>query len=114
MASRPAATKSDSSNTDTAQAAKAASSDYDSLKSDISQLRSDLQSFANNSGKYLKGRSSEEVGKGIEKSKEYANVATKEAGNARDYIENKVRENPLASVGIAFGTGVLIAALRRR
>lgn len=98
----------------TTTAAKAAASDYDALKNDISQLRSDLQSFANNSGKYIKGRSSEEINKGVETSKTYASKATKEAGNARDYIETKVRENPLASVGIAFGTGVLLAMLRRK
>ena len=98
----------------TTTAAKAAASDYESLKDDISQLRSDLQSFASNSGKYIKGRSTEEFTKGVETSKTYASKATKEAGNARDYIEGKVRENPLAAVGIAFGTGVLLAALRRK
>jgi ElaB/YqjD/DUF883 family membrane-anchored ribosome-binding protein len=95
-------------------AAKAASSDYDSLKGDIAQLRDDLQSFATNSGKYIKGRSAEEFSRNVERSKTYASKATEEAGNARDYVEKKVRENPLASVGVAFGTGILLAALRRK
>ena len=99
---------------DTNIAAKAAASDYESLKDDISQLRKDLQSLATNSGKYIKGRSTEEWNKGYERSKTYASKASTEAGNARDYVEKKVRENPLASVGIAFGTGVLLAALRRK
>lgn len=101
-------------NGSTTAAAKAAASDYDALKEDISQLRDDLQSFASNSGKYIKGRSTEELNKGVETSKTYASKASKEAGNARDYVETKVRENPLAAVGIAFGTGVLLAALRRK
>ncbi len=95
-------------------AAKAASSDVESLKEDIAQLRTDLQSLASNSTRYVKGRSSAEFEKGFEKSKEYASKASKEASNAKDYVEDKVRKNPLASVGIAFGTGVLLAALRRK
>lgn len=99
---------------DIESAAKAAASDVDSLKNDIAQLRTDLQSLAGNSSRYVKGRSSAEFEKGYEKSKEYASKATKEASNAKDYVETKVRENPLTSVGIAFGTGVLLAALRRK
>jgi ElaB/YqjD/DUF883 family membrane-anchored ribosome-binding protein len=113
MATRTSASKTNGSIKLTESAAKAASSDYDALKEDISQLRSDLQSFANNSGKYIKGRSNQEISKGVEKSKDFASKATKEAGNAKDFVETKVRENPLAAVGIAFGTGVLIAALRK-
>ena len=40
--------------------------------------------------------------------------ASEKARTGKDYVENKVRENPLAAVGIAFGTGVLLAALRRK
>jgi ElaB/YqjD/DUF883 family membrane-anchored ribosome-binding protein len=96
------------------EAAKAAGSDFDSLKDDISQLRSDLQSLAANSGKYVRERTSKEYDRGVERSKEYASKAGDEATKARDYIETKVRDNPLASIGIAFGTGVLIAALKRK
>ena len=98
----------------TETAAKAAASDYDSLKEDIAQLRHDLQSLATNSGKYIKERSSQEYDRGVEQSKKYATKARAEADNARDYLETKVRENPLASIGIAFGTGVLLAALKRK
>lgn len=114
MAGRTTAAKTNGSKEYTESAAKAAASDYDSLKEDISQLRDDLQSLAGNSGKYVRSRSTEKFDKGLEKSREYASQATKEASNARDYVKTKVRDNPLASVGIAFGTGVLIAALRRR
>lgn len=101
-------------NLNTSAAAKAAASDYDSLKQDVAQLREDIQSFAGNSTKYVRGRSSAEIEKGLERGKEYASKASKQASSAKDYVEGKVRENPLTAVGIAFGTGVLLAALRRK
>ncbi|MGB3627741.1 MAG: hypothetical protein WA989_18085 [Henriciella sp.] len=114
MATKSPSTKSNGSTVVADNAAKAAQSDYDALKSDLSQLRDDVASLAGNSGKYIKGRSSEGLEKGYAQSKEYFEKAKSEASNGREYVENKVRENPLTSVGIAFGTGVLLAALRRR
>ncbi|WP_158085754.1 DUF883 family protein [Henriciella aquimarina] len=107
-------TTTNGTNEATSAAAKAASNDYDALKHDIAQLRDDLQSLANNSGQYLKGRSSAEFDKNLERGREYATKAGERASSAKDYVETKVRQNPLASVGIAFGTGVLLAALRRK
>ncbi|RIJ33224.1 DUF883 family protein [Henriciella algicola] len=95
-------------------AAKAAGSDFESLKGDIAQLQKDLQSLASNSGKYIRERTSKEYDRGVKVSKDYATKAGDEAEKARDYIEDKVRENPLASIGIAFGTGVLLAMLKRK
>lgn len=95
-------------------AAKAAGSDFESLKDDVAKLRSDIQSLASNSGKYIRERTSKEYDRGVQVSKEYADKASSEAEKARDYIEDKVRENPLASIGIAFGTGVLLAMLKRK
>lgn len=114
MATSKAPSRSNGSKDFTADAAKAASSDFDALKADIAQLREDMASLASNSGKYMKGRSSAEFEKSVERGKEHAEKASAKAGKSRDYIEDKVRENPLASLGIAFGTGVLIAALRRK
>ncbi|MEQ9317379.1 MAG: hypothetical protein RLN72_16125 [Henriciella sp.] len=107
-------TKTNGSAVDVNAAAKAAASDYEALKADISQLREDIASLAGNSSKYLKGRSSEGLEKGYAQSKEYLDKAKTEAVKGRDYLEGKVRENPLTAVGVAFGTGVLLAALRRR
>lgn len=99
---------------DIKQAAQAAKHDYESLKSDIAQLRDDMKSLAGNSGKYIKGKSAKSLDQGVEHSKEYLEKAKTEASKGKDYLEEKVRANPLTAVGIAFGTGVLLAALRRR
>ena len=111
MATKTTTARSDSSTSD---AAKAAASDYEALKQDIAQLRNDLQSLANNSSKYVKGRSTAEFDKNLERGREYAEKATAQAESTRDYLETKVRENPMAAVGLAFGTGILLAALRRK
>ena len=109
-----AATRSNGTKDLTAEAAKAASGDLDSLREDIAKLREDLQSLASHSGTYVKGRSAAELDKGLERGREYASKASEKASSAKDYVETKVRDNPMAAVGIAFGTGVLLAALRRK
>lgn len=114
MATKTTTTKSNGAKDMAADAAKAAQQDYDALKQDIAQLREDISSLASNSGKYVKGKSSVEFDKNVERGREYADKATKRAGSAKDYVETQVRENPMAAVGIAFGTGVLLAALRRK
>lgn len=96
------------------EAASAAKSDYESLKADISQLRDDIKSLAGNSSEYLKGKSAHNLEKGVEQSKEFYSKAKDEAVKGRSYVEDQVKSHPLAAVGIAFGTGVLLAALRRR
>ena len=110
-----AATRSNGTNKDlTADAAKDAASDVKAIKDDIAKLREDLQSLASNSTTYVKGRSTDEIDKGLEHGRKYAAEASEKARTGKDYVENKVRENPLAAVVLAFGTGVLLAALRRK
>lgn len=84
-------------------------SDYDSIKADISALSDDIKSLFSNLGEVAKG----ETGKGVEKSKDLADKASDNVSEARTYVEGKVRENPLAAIGIAMGTGFFLAALRR-
>ena len=110
-----AATRTNGTNKDlTDDAAKAAANDVEAIKDDIAKLREDLQSLAGNSTTYVKGRSTAEIDKGLENGRKYAAEASEKARTGKDSVENKVRENPLAAVGIAFGTGVLLAALRRK
>jgi ElaB/YqjD/DUF883 family membrane-anchored ribosome-binding protein len=49
----------------------------------------------------------------LEKGKHMAEVAGVKAKEARELLVDQIRENPLAAVGIAFGVGILIAALRK-
>ena len=114
MATKSATTRTNGTKDPADQAVKGMSEDYDALKADIAQLRKDIQSLAGHSGEYVKDRSSSAFEKRVERGRDYAEQAGEKASSARDYMETKVRDNPLASVGIAFGTGVLLAALRRK
>lgn len=114
MATKTVTARANGSKDPAAQAIKGMSEDYDALKSDIAQLRKDIQSLAGHSSEYVKDRSTSAFEKGVEQGRTYAEQAGEKASSAKDYVETKVKANPLASIGIAFGTGVLLAALRRK
>ncbi len=78
-------------------------SDFADLSKDVKALMSSIGSVASSQGK-----------KGVRVSKEYADDAVDSVQEARGTVESKIRENPLPAVGIAFGLGVLLTALRSR
>ncbi|WOI52912.1 hypothetical protein [Parvularcula sp. LCG005] len=84
--------------------------EYDTLKTDVASLREDLRAIAEDIGKLAKSTSAH----GVDKGKEYASMATDEVTKARTAAEEKVREYPLSSVGIAFAVGALFATLRQK
>ena len=83
--------------------------DFAQLKNDFDALRNDIKSLFSSLGQVAKGKGSE----GIEKGSELADNATEKVRDAQTYVEEKVRANPLAAIGIALGAGFLISSLRK-
>jgi len=77
--------------------------DVDTLRGDIAALRDDVAGLASGLLGYAKG--------GVTDATRYA----KERGTeVAETIEEKVHEHPLATIGIAFGVGLVVGALARR
>ena len=84
--------------------------DLDLLKEDMASLREDLKStFAD-----LKGYAINQARQGAEKGKELAGEAGDRLDAASSDLQTQIRQRPMASVGVAFGAGILIALLGRK
>lgn len=84
--------------------------DYATLRSDIDALRDDMKTLAKDARSFAAARGE----KAMEKGREFAEEAGERVSAAKQTIEQQVRENPLAALGVAFGVGVLLASLTRR
>ncbi|MBU2082972.1 MAG: hypothetical protein KKB75_03950 [Alphaproteobacteria bacterium] len=84
-------------------------SDVDALKNDISALRDDLRQVV----KDVRGLASVRAQAGVDKGAEIAKEAGEQIGEAKTAMESRIRDNPLAAIGIAFGAGVVLAMMRR-
>jgi len=73
--------------------------DFDTLKSDMKALREDLATLIKVAG---------------EKSRALAEDAGEKAVEYREAVADKVREHPLAAIGIALAAGYVLAAMSRR
>jgi len=49
----------------------------------------------------------------MEKGKQLAEVASVQAKEATDMLIERIKQNPMSAVGIAFGAGILFAILRK-
>ncbi len=98
----------------TAAAAKpAVEGDVNALRKDIDALREDVGALLKHSGKFADVKTRQNIEAGLEAGKEAADKAAKTFKAASGEGENRIRENPLAAVGIALGAGVLISMLYR-
>lgn len=95
--------------------------DMESLKQDLAQLKetlrllaADAAGVAKSRASQLKDRAGEAYGEVKERVHNAASYAKEHGREAVDMFENQVEEHPLASVGIAFGVGVLLGALVAR
>jgi len=86
------------------------SNDAAILKEDVEGLRDDLRTTIVDLRGFLTGRAR----KGIDKGQLLARGAGKRLAGVRDDVEGRVRARPLATIGLAFGAGVLTAILSRR
>lgn len=91
-------------------AARAAREELQAAQDAAETFVSALKSSAGHFTEHL-GRAAEEK---AAKAQDGVKAVAEEAQNVRSMLEDKVRERPLAALGIAAGTGVLIALLSRR
>lgn len=80
------------------------------LKADIAALRSDFSKLFDDTGALAKTKTDEAVAQG----RELANSTSDRVMAQKTKVEDHIRENPLPAIGIAFGVGVLLAAVGRR
>ena len=93
-----------------APGAAAMKTDFEALKNDMKALRADLAALVKDTGVIA----SEEAKRARDRAEQMAEDAGKQALHYRDALEDKVREHPFASVGIALAAGFVIAALTSR
>lgn len=77
--------------------------DVAALRKDVDQLISDLSTVA-----------SDEVDRGVQKTRKAAVRARHEVAQADDTLRDTIRENPIAACGTALGAGFLGALMLRR
>jgi ElaB/YqjD/DUF883 family membrane-anchored ribosome-binding protein len=85
------------------KAARGLQDDLNSLRDDLSNLRQDVSSMASD----VFGAAREGFGGASETFK-------KKGVEMAESLEEQIHEHPLATVGIAFGVGLLVGALVRR
>ena len=80
------------------------------IKEDIDGLRDDLRTTMIDLRGFLTGKASASIDKG----QLLARGAGKRLATMRDDVGETVRTRPLATIGVAFGAGLLAAMLTRR
>lgn len=97
-----------------AVAARAAKDDLHTAQEAATTFVSALKSSANHFSDHLTRAAEEKVVKAQDAAKAATEAAVDGAQSVRTRIEDKVREKPLAALGVAAGAGVLLALLTRR
>ncbi len=84
--------------------------DFDTLKADMKALREDLATLLKDTGSLAahQAKVAADKGRGL------ASDAGDKAIEYREIVADKVKENPLAAVGIALAAGYIIASLSRK
>jgi ElaB/YqjD/DUF883 family membrane-anchored ribosome-binding protein len=84
--------------------------DFDTLKNDVKALRDDLAALLRDSGTVAQDQAKAYAAKG----KAMAEDAGDKAAEYKEVVADKVREHPLAAVGIALAAGFVLASLSRK
>ncbi len=95
--------------TDTARTEAVLREEIDRLREDVTVLRDNLTNLTKDAARAAKA--------GMFEAKSHlsdaAHTAADKGKQAAHAIEQKVEDNPLVSIGIAFGVGLLVGALLR-
>lgn len=95
-------------------AAQAAREELQAAQEAAETFVSAVTSSANHFTEHLGRSMGEKVHKAQSTAQSRAEVLAEKANDARLSFEDRVRERPLASIGVAAGAGVLLALLTRR
>ena len=88
----------------------ASKTDFDTLKNDVKALRDDLAALLRDTGSVAQDQAKVAAAKG----RALAEDAGDKAVEYKEAVADKVREHPLAAVGIALAAGFVLASLSRR
>lgn len=86
------------------------SPDFETLKNHVKTLRDDLTALLHDAGAFARDKAKAYAAKGSAK----ADGAGEKAAEYREVVVDKVREHPLAAVGIALAAGAVLASLSRK
>jgi ElaB/YqjD/DUF883 family membrane-anchored ribosome-binding protein len=89
--------------------AAANTTDMDDVRAELETLKADFGSLLKSVSDIAKSKSND----GVEKGQEFAELAEEKLTQSKESVENKIRANPLTAMGIALGTGILLASLRK-
>lgn len=84
--------------------------DFDTLKNDVKALREDLSALLRDTGSIAQDQAKAYAAKG----RALADDAGDKAAEYKEAVADKVREHPLAAVGIALAAGFVLASLSRK
>lgn len=82
----------------------------DQLKADLETLRKDLAQIADS----VKSESKDKLAAGAEQARKKAQQTRKQAEEAAQQVGQKIEENPLVSILVAFGLGFLVGLILDR
>lgn len=86
------------------------SPDLDTLKNDVKALRDDLAALLRDTGSIAQDQAKAYAAKG----RAFAEDAGDKASEYKEAVADKVREHPLAAIGIALAAGFVLASLSRK
>lgn len=88
----------------------AGSPDLDTLKNDVKALRDDLATLLRDTGSVAQDQAKAYAAKG----RALADDAGDKATEYKEAVADKVREHPIAAIGIALAAGFVLASLSRK
>lgn len=93
------------------QASEDLREEFEALRNEVSEMMALLKDKGSTYAEELSGKMEEKLETYQEKARESAEAAYEKGSEGVEEIGNRVRKNPLLSLGIAFGVGYVISKL---